>query len=436
MISFKFIRFIFISLMLGLLAVSLTSAKRSQGRKPRPLSLTSIHIVDRNGFSETISNKDRLNQYQNVDFLKEQPYQKILRIYARDSKGNIRSIVTTYHDNGNPKQFLEILNGRANGMYCEWHENGNMSLMSKIIGGTPDVTAVAEKSWLFDGPSYVWNEEGCLLAEINYSQGQLDGWSIYYHPSSQVWKRLFFVKNKVEGLVEIFKSNGELLQQMSYAHGEREGCSQRYWDPDHLASQEKYSEGKLVSGQYFNQDGSLLSEVKEGNGYRVIFGKRQLQELQQFIDGVLEGEIRIFNSKGDLKRFYHVKNGIKHGEEIDYYPLSPSFISPQPKLSFHWYEGKVHGIVKTWYPNGIIESQKEMSHNAKNGVLSAWYRDGNLMLIEEYEMDKLTRGDYFKKGEKTPISQVNQGKGVGTIFDGDGNFIQRINYVNGQPETR
>jgi antitoxin component YwqK of YwqJK toxin-antitoxin module len=91
-------------------------------------------------------------------------------------------------------------------------------------------------------------------------------------------------------------------------------------------------------------------------------------------------------------------------------------------------------MVKTWYPTGVLESQKEMSNNAKNGVLTAWYRDGNLMMIEEYDNDKLMRGDYFRREERVPVSQVIEGKGITTIFDADGHFVQKISYLNGKPE--
>lgn len=417
------------------LLVTFTGAKRAKSSKPRLLPLTSVHIVDRNGFSETISNKDRLNQFQNVNFLSSQPYQKVLRIYARDSKGNIRSVVTTYHENGNPKQFLEVLNARANGIYCEWHENGHMSVMSRVIGGTADVTSLAEKSWLFDGPSYAWDEAEHQIAEINYSQGSLEGMTTYFHSNGQIWKRLPYTKNQLEGSVEIYRNNGELLQQQSYSQGQRDGTSTRYWKCDQIASQEEYCRGKLENAQYFDQSGSLVAEVKNGTGYRAIFGKENVQELQEFTDGSLDGEVKVFNQEGRLKRIYHVKNEIKHGEEIEYYDRFFVSSAPlQPKLSFYWHEGKIQGMVKTWYPTGILESQKEMSNNAKNGVLTAWYRDGNMMLIEEYNTDKLVRGDYFKKEERIPVSQVVDGKGVVTIFDADGHFVQKIAYVNGKPE--
>src|SRR5690348_13934181 len=112
----QFSIFLFMISMLGML----TSAKRCGHKKQRILPLTSIHLVDRNGLSESISNKNRLNQYLETDFFQPQPYQKILRIYARDSRGNIRAAVHSYYPNENPKQFLEILNGRAHGNYREW----------------------------------------------------------------------------------------------------------------------------------------------------------------------------------------------------------------------------------------------------------------------------------------------------------------------------
>jgi antitoxin component YwqK of YwqJK toxin-antitoxin module len=431
----KVVKQISLGILLCLLLLTFTGAKRSKNGKPRLLPLTSIHIIDRNGFAETISNKERLNQFQNVDFLSSQPYQKVLRIYARDSKGNVRSVVTTYHENGNPKQFLEILNARANGIYCEWHENGNMSLMTKVIGGTPDVTPLAERSWLFDGPSYAWDEEGNQIAEINYSQGSLEGVATYFHSCGQIWKRIPYFKNQVEGIIEVFRNNGEVFQQMTYTQGQRHGSSIRYWNCQQLASQEDYCRGKLENGQYFDKQGTLIAEVKNGMGYRAVFGKECVQEMQEYVDGVLEGEVKVFNQEGRLKRIYHVKNGIKHGEEVEYYDrFFASSAPPQSKLSFYWYEGKIQGIVKTWYPTGNLESQKEMSNNIKNGVLTAWYRDGNLMLIEEYENDHLIRGDYFKKEDKIPVSQVVDGKGIVTIFDADGHFVQKISYINGKPE--
>ena len=81
--------------------------------------LTTIQIMNRNGFSETISAKERLGKYEKTDFLAPQPYQKVVRVFGKAGHGNTESKITTYHPNGQPWQYLEIENGRAHGKFIE-----------------------------------------------------------------------------------------------------------------------------------------------------------------------------------------------------------------------------------------------------------------------------------------------------------------------------
>lgn len=396
--------------------------------------LTSVHIVDRNGFSETISSSDRLKQYENVDFLQNLPYQKVMRVFGRDEKGDVRSYITSYYSNGQPKQYLEVVNGRAIGKYYEWHANGAVKLEANVIGGSPDITEGAESSWLFDGMNCAWDEEGRAVAEVSYEKGILQGPSIYYHTNGKVWKVIPFQKNEVEGTLEVFLENGELLQTMSYVAGVKHGPARRYWNKDKIASEETYENGLLLSGVYSNKQGELLGNISEGKGFRYVFTKDGISEMQQYYKGAQLGEVRVFNAEGILVRTYHVKNGLMHGEETEYYigsNLSPQ--SSKPRFSVNWYEGKIHGVTRTWYDNGQLESQREMSSNKKNGVLTAWFKDGNMMLLEEYDHDRLVKGQYFKRGEKNVISRVHLGKGTAMIYDGDGHFLRKINYENGKP---
>ncbi|MBA2727695.1 MAG: hypothetical protein H0U49_05930, partial [Parachlamydiaceae bacterium] len=66
--------------------------------------------------------------------------------------------------------------------------------------------------------------------------------------------------------------------------------------------------------------------------------------------------------------------------------------------------------------------------------LTAWYADGNMMLIEEYDHDKLLKGEYYKKGDRFPVSTVLDGKGIVTFFDADGILLKKVNYRNGKPD--
>ena len=212
------------------------------------------------------------------------------------------------------------------------------------------------------------------------------------------------------------------------------GESLRYWDGEKLAAEEHYEEGLLLSGRYYDIQGTCIAQVDEGTGFRAIFGKNSLAELHEYHYGILDGEVKTFDEKGRVYKLYHVKNGCKHGEELLYYGQNSLQPQLQPKLSINWYEGKIQGLVKTWYENGQPESQKEWSSNKKSGHCTAWYRDSSLMLIEEYDQDKLVRGEYYNKEEKFPISTVDQGDGLCTLFDAEGNFIQKIHYLHGIPQ--
>lgn len=396
--------------------------------------LISINLIDRNGMNETITNKDRLEQYERINFLCPQPYNKVLRVYRRDCQDNSQTYITTYYENGHPKQYLEAVNNRAFGLYQEWYDNGQLKLEVNILGGIADLTPCAEKSWQFDSCAQAWDENGNILTEISYKNGQLEGDSIYYHPNGIVWKHIPFHQNQAHGTAEYYLDNGELLQTIAFCNGTLNGTALRFWTPEKIASDESYCNGRLMRGRYFDPCGNLVAEICEGEGYRASFGKERVQELQEFHEGVLRGEVRLFDENGQMIRSYRMENNLKHGEEYEY-QTGPSNGEPKPKLLINWYQGNIQGYVKTWYDNGNIESQREMVNNRRNGMATAWYKDGSLMLIEEYDRDRLRKGEYYKKEDRIPVSEIVDGSGVVTLYDGDGRFIRRINYRNGKPES-
>lgn len=398
-----------------------------------PLKLMSIHIVDRNGLAETISNPDRVAEYACVDFLKPQPYKKVLRIFSRDSCGNIRSLITSYYENGQVQKYLEVNNNRAFGTYREWYESGAIHLEVKVIGGVADITTGAENTWLFDGEGKVWDECGNLSALIQYQKGQLHGESVYYHPNGELWKRMCYISGKQEGSSDIFYKDGKLLQTTLYSRDEKDGPSTRYWHSGVLAAEESYSCGKLLEGKYYDQAGTCLCCVKNGDGQKAVFSANGVREYHTYFNGVEDGEVRLLADDGTLVKTWAIRNGEKHGPETEYFPTPGLGQRAMPKLEINWYEGKIQGLVKTWYPNGIQESQREMANNAKNGLLTAWYRDGSLMLVEEYLDDKLQKGEYYRRGEPYAASEVDNGEGIATLFDPEGTFLKKVNYRHGTP---
>lgn len=417
---------------LFLLVCSSCNSHKASAEAAAEQPLAAINIIDRNGFAETITASDRLKNYAHVDFLSCQPYQKVLRVYQRDQLGNVRACITSYYPNGQIKQYLDVVNGRASGYYREWHSDGILKLEALVIGGDADLHSGAEQSWLFNGICRSWHAEGGILAEINYTKGILDGDSLYYHPNGSIWKKVPFVHGAMHGTLQVFCNDGNLLWEQTFVQGQKEGEACRYWPRGQkLAAKECYAQDKLVEGCYWDNFGNVIAEVHQGSGVRPLFAKEGIAEMQEYRQGQQEGVVLRYDSQGKLSNKYSIKGGVKHGEELAYYPTQDSTL--QPQLSLHWHEGIIHGPVKSWYGDGTEESHREMSNNAKNGLAMAWYRDGSLMLLEEYAQDHLIKGDYYQRAEKIAVSQVREGSGIATLFDPNGAFLRKITYKNGQP---
>jgi antitoxin component YwqK of YwqJK toxin-antitoxin module len=416
---------------LSLLLLLLGCSARNTHSKPD--SIVSLQIIDRNGFAETISVKERLERYEKINFTDSQPYQKVLRVFNRSSEGSSLSKITTYHPNGQLWQFLEIVNGRAHGTYEEWHPNGLKRLSATVIEGTPDVSEIAQLSWLFDQKSLVWDENGVCIAEIYYEKGLLEKYSYFYHSNGKLAKEVPYHQDRIEGTIKLFDFEGRLIEELNYKNGLKEGiCFSRYPDGA-LCYQELYEKDLLIEGSYFDQQHLPLAGVVQGYGKQAVFEKSQLSSLVEYKKGVVDGEIQLFDVKGHLTSSYHFKEGKKNGEEWNYYPTDNT--SSKPKLFIEWRDDVMQGMVKTWYTNGTLESQRELNNNKKHGLSFAWYKEGELMLMEEYEEDSLLKGSYFKKAEKNPVSKVEQGKGTATLYDGDGRFMRKITYDKGVPQS-
>lgn len=396
--------------------------------------ITQIHLTDHSGMSETVSEEGRLASYESVDFLAPQPYQKVQRVYGRDAHGNTPSTITSYHPNGQIKQFLEVVNHRAYGSYREWYANGQLKVESQVVGGIPDLNTAAEASWLFDGLSRAWNSDGELVALINYDKGELDGESLYFHSNGELWKRIPYSLGSIHGTCETYLEGGHLFLTCQYHDGVREGPSVRYWSEDRIAYREIYQSGKLETGDYFLPDGEQISEIRRGHGHRALFGREGLVELREYKGGIQEGQIQIFSDNQELLQTYSTLHHEKQGVEVYYYPTSGQDANPKPKLLLTWHEGVLQGPMKTWYPNGTLESAREMCQNQKSGVSTAWYENGALMFVEEYENDLLVKGEYFRLGEQNPISEVSKGGGIATLFQPSGHPLRKISYHEGRPE--
>ncbi len=390
-------------------------------------TIASIHIIDRNGLTETISEGARIKALQTNDFLSSQPYKKVTRTLKKTDTGKVPSLITTYHANGQLWQYLEVLDGRAHGLYREFFPTGQKRLEATVIEGEGDLTQNAQDDWIFEGKNTAWDEQGHLVAEISYLKGFLEGPSIYYHPNGQIQRHVPYSRGSIQGTISHYDEQSQVIGSESFDKGNLNGISQFQGSGLSPAYRETYQDNKLIEGTYFDLKGQCIAEIRHGHGEKIIFEDGALSKKIEYHKGLPSGLVKLYAPDGLLKSEYHLHNEKKHGEEWIYHK------SGQPKMLISWYDDQIHGTVKTWFENGVIESQKEMCHNMRHGHNFAWYKDGSLMLIEDYESGQLVKGSYMKKGSKEPITVIKNGNGFAALHDADGFFLKKIEYKDGKP---
>jgi len=401
---------------------TLVSTATTIGVAPKE-ALLKVNYVDQNGISETVVNPDRIRQFANTPLCAPQAYKKLLRIYKKDAQGNSKSILTSYYDNGNLHQYLECVNTRALGWYSEWHENGQKKLQTYVLAGIADLNEASIVTWSFEGEAYAWNEKGQKTAVCHYEHGKLSGEYCTYTPEGQLVSKSIWKNGKQHGHFYTYYPSGDVHECFFYDTGKREGRAEGFFNDKQYSFEEWYEEDCLRTGKYYLPNGRMISQVQNGQGVRSLFEEEKLVSQHEVHEGKPEGKFSFFDSSGKLEKIYFMKEGKKEGPETWYYTDTG-----QKKREFSWVMNEIHGLVQTWYPNGKMESKKEMSHNQKQGVATCWYTDGHLMMVEEYQADKLLRGKYIRRGSSEPVSVIEKGSGTATLFDSNGNFLEAVSY--------
>jgi antitoxin component YwqK of YwqJK toxin-antitoxin module len=391
-------------------------------------NLVHLQIVDRNGFTKTVTDSEQIKKYDVKDLKAPSPHQKIVRIYDKKKGG----IITLYHKNGFVHQYLEIKDGRANGIYEEYYVSGVLKIKAKVIEGIADLTDEAKTSWVFDGKSCVYDENGNIFASIPYQNGEQVGVAEYYFPSGKIKAKEPYSRGKISGEKRGYNEKGELILLTNFLDGIKEGESFFKGSKEKGAYEEVYRNGRLIHGKYFDLDGSFFSEIISSKGLKPKFKNGVLISTQEYVNGYPQGLVTNFKQDRTKESTYYIKDGKKHGEEIIYYRTNPG-VDPIKKMSTTWREGLIHGKVCSWYSNGVLESEREVCDHKKEGTYIAWYEDSSLMMVEEYHKDNLINGKYLRKGDNVPISRVIDGTGKAHIYDKEGALLKVISYYNGIP---
>jgi len=241
-----------------------------------------------------------------------------------------------------------------------------------------------------------------VVCKQTYANGELHGESTYTYPNSQQVQR-----------VEVH-SNDQLVKQNSFHVSGIPEKSVEYSTPDirtettwyesgHPRSIEKYKNGFLISGEYFNTQNLRDSWVNEGNGERLTrdpYGT--FLSLDTFRGGQLVSQTLYYPNKTP-KEIIPFQNGQVHGERKTYYP------GGDPMTIEGWANGLQNGTTII-FQNGEKYAEVPYVAGKKNGV-ERRFRDGSVVTQEiTWVNDKMHGPMYTYVGESTQTDWYYNGR--------------------------
>ena len=122
---------------------------------------------------------------------------------------------------------------------------------------------------------------------------------------------------------------------------------------------------------------------------RVYFPDGQLMVEVDYKDGMPVGKSTTYDTQGRVIRQTDYEGGVRHGRRVDYYPREVRRIVPIVR-------GEIHGVVRTYYPDGQLKSETPFRHDLQHGAEKHYNPDG-----------QLTETRYWRDGDVVTEEQFN-----------------------------
>lgn len=185
-------------------------------------------------------------------------------------------VCSKYNKNKKIEFEKNYINGKLDGEFIRYFENGNISSIVTFINSKPagykqfyeSNKIKAEKT--DDGKTQIlttWFENGNKQSVQHFYNNMLNGKSEQWYDNGKIEFSNLFKQNKQYGKFIVFHKNGKIKIAGNYINGEFDGNWKTYNENEQVLSNENYNLGKKVgSWTYYFDNGSKKAEIVYKNG--------------------------------------------------------------------------------------------------------------------------------------------------------------------------
>lgn len=205
-----------------------------------------------------------------------------------------------YYQNGNLQSEITYQKGRPNGFARIYYSNGNVSEEGLWRGDK----WVGEYIFYYQNgnPAYVWHYN---------EKGEREGEQKYFHENGEVKLQGQWKAGKKDGLVKEFRENGSLKKKMVYEAGKK--SRQEEFDAPVNTVVEQTTSQEIVATvpQVDPKEKQEEIGVFRNSGYNELYNQqKQITHKGEFKNGrLISGERYYYDKKGDLARVEIYENG-------------------------------------------------------------------------------------------------------------------------------
>ncbi|MEQ9307456.1 MAG: tetratricopeptide repeat protein, partial [Marinoscillum sp.] len=365
-----------------------------------------------------------------------------------DDQGNIIEPAVYYRSDGSVATIVPYEGQSVEGLVRYFYECDQVK---------EEVTYVDSKS---SGEGTFYYASGAKKIDYSMKDGELEGDYTMYHQTGNVSNRYFFKEGKKEGPYKIIYNNGQVEEEGNYQNdvthgkctgyfasgtlayegefveGNKVGSWKYYYDNGNLRLEEHYDEegeyhgdltaynkngfkeyvnvydhAKIVSYEYYDDSGQVLSSASSPDG-NMVFEKWRwngtLYSKGQLVGGKLNGDYTIFHENGKVFQQGTMKDNDWHGPFKEYFSSGKvSFIGSyqdgleegyfahynkigQKEREGHYVAGMREQQWKSYYQNGQLEEDSYAVAGASQGWLVTYAEDGKVWSKMKYDQDKVT----------------------------------------------
>ena len=252
---------------------------------------------------------------------------------------------TEYYQDGNVRNRLCFLDGRPNGFQilyyqnCDTLEYGNFTngkWLGKHVSFYPNkqvhniyhYTQTGKK----DGCQISYFENGTIAKESEFIDGvELYSKEFYVNGNPKVisiagkYYKTFYQNQSIQSSISYQKnnsyteisyfSNGNKSSVVHYKNTKRDGAVTQYYENGNLKLQCAYKEGKMYGKRvYYDNTGKKIDNAM------VMYDNKHLIEREGFCkNGKPEGELKVYDSEGNITMLANFVKGKPNGNTYYYY---------------------------------------------------------------------------------------------------------------------